>query len=103
MVLVASHDRYDRVCIRFSSTADDYLLTCTADVGVESVNFIVLDTGVSILLCSDGSIEMFLANPKSKGNKTISNTGLHGSEDLYCEAGILCCVDEGGFYSLHLQ
>ena len=84
VAIAANHaGRYDRFVLRFDDAFSVYDLRRTEDIGMTSVNFTVLDTGVVALLNERDELELFARARGSAAIKIISDPGINGSCHLF--------------------
>ncbi|MCW3061225.1 MAG: hypothetical protein JWQ02_3046 [Capsulimonas sp.] len=78
IVIAARGGRYDKYVVRFASDFRRYDLRRIEDIAAPSINFVVLDSGVCLLLDEDGSLEIFARDLDSIQYQRCEETGLDG-------------------------
>jgi len=83
VVIAESNGVYNRHVYRFDDMFQQYDHRVTLDVGVGEVNFCVLDSGVTLLMCEDDSLEVFSAKIHSGSISSVSDPALNGNCTLF--------------------
>ncbi|BDI28039.1 hypothetical protein CCAX7_000900 [Capsulimonas corticalis] len=79
LIVIAARDgRYDQYIIRFATDFRRYDLRRREDVASAEINFVVLDSGVCLLLDDHGALEIFARDLDSTQYQRCEETGLDG-------------------------
>jgi hypothetical protein len=85
------NNQYDKFVIVFSDDYQGYFSRCIPDVDYVGVNFTVLDNNVAIHIPDDGTMEVFLANPKNTDVKKLNDPCIQTTMRL-CKDGTTAMV-----------
>lgn len=84
LVVIAEHRGvYNRHVYRFEDTFQKYDHRVVDDVGVGEANFCVLDSGVTLLMCNDDTLEVFSSKIHSGSISTITDPAINANCNLF--------------------
>ena len=102
IIIGYKNDQYDRFILRFHNKNFKYTCLITEDVDETFVNFISLDSGVTVLI-SNESMEIFSNDLYSKTVKVIKDPDID-SEMMLCKRGTeLRFFKENKLYSIKMK
>ena len=79
---VHKKSKYHTFILRFDENYDTYDIRDVLETGTNSVNFIVLDNGVCVMINDDDSLEIFINKPGSTKLKRIEDSTINSSMKL---------------------
>jgi hypothetical protein len=74
--------QYDNLIFKFDNRFDTYVHHVISDVDPSELNFVVLDTGICIMINSDDSLMIFHSSPNSTEIKKIIDPDIHNDMQL---------------------
>lgn len=74
--------QYDNLIFKFDPMFDTFVHHVISDVDPSELNFVVLDTGISIMINSDDSLMLFHSSPNSSDIKKIVDPDIHNGMKL---------------------
>lgn len=83
VVIAESKGVYNRHVYRFDDTFQKYDHRVVDDVGVGEANFCVLDSGVTLLMCNDDSLEVFSSKIHSGSISTVNDPAINSNCSLF--------------------
>lgn len=83
VVIAESKGVYNRHVYRFDDTFQKYDHRIVGDVGVSEANFCVLDSGVTLLMCSDDSLEVFSSKIHSGSISNLTDPSINSNCTLF--------------------
>jgi hypothetical protein len=78
---------YSRHVYRFDNLYQKYDNRITKDIAVSEANFCTLDSGVTLLMCDDDTLEIFSSKMHSTSLSTMNDPLINGSCQLFSHGG----------------
>ena len=103
MVLGVKAGRWDRLVVRFASDFQSWDLRVVEDVGTGGLNFVTLDSGVTVCLTEADELELSPASKGAAGVKRVQDAALGGDMVLSREGGRLLAARRDRLYRLAMK
>ncbi len=103
VVVSEKSGHYDRFVFRFSPAFQSYDVEVVPDVGMTSVNFAVLDSGVCVLMDEDERLVLFSSMPGSATKKVVEDPSLSGNMRLHAHGTTLYVTQGQKVYTMRLR
>ncbi len=103
IVLAAKNGVYDKVIYRFDENFSAYDVRVCADVTLTDINFIVLASGVCLLLNDHDELELFATHKGASELKLISDPAICGDDKLYSDGHQALLARGNSLYRIAMQ
>lgn len=103
MLIVYNNNEYHRATLIFDDTFANYSFKIISGIDYSSLNFIVLDNGLCIIITEDNAVEMFMNKIDKASIKRIEDPSVSNDMRLCKDGNIVKFYKDNKVYSLKMK